>query len=114
MNEIVEVALFTKDVPEVARFYRALVGAAPVEEWSGGTTYQAGSVALLIHERSDAPGAGPANEDHFALAVADLDATCEKLRGRGIAFLVEPRDYPWGRSAYLRDPDGRVVELSQR
>jgi len=26
---------------------------------------------------------------------------------------VEPRDYQWGRSAYLRDPDGRLVELAQ-
>jgi len=38
---------------------------------------------------------------------------CEELRGRGFAFLVEPRDYPWGRPAYLRDPDGRLVELSE-
>ena len=27
--------------------------------------------------------------------------------------LVEPRAYPWGRSAYLRDPDGRLVELAE-
>ena len=114
MNEIVEVALFTTDVQAVARFYGALVGAEPVEEWSGGATYDAGSVTLLIHERADAPAAGPANEDHFALAVPDLDAACEELRGQGITFLAEPRDYQWGRSAYLRDPDGRVVELSQR
>ena len=114
MNEIVEVALFTKDVEAVTRFYGALVGAQPVEEWPGGATYQVGSVSLLVHERSDAPDAGPANEDHFALAVPDLDALCAELRGRGVAFLVEPREFPWGRSAYLRDPDGRIVELSQR
>ena len=114
MNEIVEVALFTKDVEGMTAFYGALVAAAPVEEWSGGATYGAGAVSLLIHERSDAPDAGPANEDHFALAVTDLDAACDELRKKGVAFLVEPREYAWGRSAYLRDPDGRVVELSQR
>ena len=114
MNEIVEVALFTNDVEALTRFYGALVSAEPSEEWSGGATYEAGSVALLIHERSSAPEAGPANEDHFALAVQDLDGMCEELRRRGVDFLVEPSDYPWGRSAYLRDPDGRIVELSQR
>jgi catechol 2,3-dioxygenase-like lactoylglutathione lyase family enzyme len=31
----------------------------------------------------------------------------------GLVLRVEPRDYPWGRSAYLRDPDGRLVELAQ-
>ncbi len=31
----------------------------------------------------------------------------------GVETTIAPRDYPWGRSAYLRDPDGRLVELSQ-
>jgi catechol 2,3-dioxygenase-like lactoylglutathione lyase family enzyme len=38
---------------------------------------------------------------------------CDAVRAEGVEFLVEPRDYPWGRSAYLRDPDGRLVELAQ-
>jgi catechol 2,3-dioxygenase-like lactoylglutathione lyase family enzyme len=56
---------------------------------------------------------GPANEDHFAVGVSDVDGACDELRAHGLALLVSPRDYPWGRSAYLRDPDGRMVELSQ-
>ncbi|MEX2613559.1 MAG: VOC family protein, partial [Gaiellaceae bacterium] len=51
---------------------------------------------------------------HFAVGVTGLDAACEELRERGVGFLVEPRDYPSGRSAYLRDPDGRLVELRAR
>ena len=66
----------------------------------------------IVTERL-APGDGPPNEDHFAFSVSDVDGSCHELRARGFAFLVEPRDYPWGRSAYLRDPDGRLVELSQ-
>ena len=64
------------------------------------------SVKLLVHERADAPEDGPPNEDHFAVGVDDLDATCASSAPRASRFLVEPRDYPWGRSAYLRDPDG--------
>jgi catechol 2,3-dioxygenase-like lactoylglutathione lyase family enzyme len=56
---------------------------------------------------------GPPNEDHFALSVDELDDTCSALAATGHTLLVEPRDYPWGRSAYLRDPDGRLVELAQ-
>ena len=56
---------------------------------------------------------GPPNEDHFAISVDALDEACATLLARGSALLVEPRDYPWGRSAYLRDPDGRLVELAQ-
>jgi catechol 2,3-dioxygenase-like lactoylglutathione lyase family enzyme len=56
---------------------------------------------------------GPPNEDHFALSFDDLESACEALRAGGCEFLLEPRDYSWDRSAYLRDPDGRLVELAQ-
>jgi len=45
--------------------------------------------------------------------VSDLEGACDVLRERSVDLLVEPRDYPWGRSAYLRDPDGRLLELTQ-
>ena len=48
---------------------------------------------------------GPTNEDHFAMSVEGLDAVCASLTANGYAFLVEPRDFPWGRSAYLGDPE---------
>jgi catechol 2,3-dioxygenase-like lactoylglutathione lyase family enzyme len=108
-----EIALFTDDVESAKAFYGRLLDAEPVAEWAGGGIYAAGDGKLLVHERAAANDDGPPNEDHFAFAVADLDGFCDTLRSAGVAFLVEPRDYPWGRSAYLRDPDGRLVELAQ-
>jgi catechol 2,3-dioxygenase-like lactoylglutathione lyase family enzyme len=113
MRSLGEIALFTDDVDGVAVFYRELVGAAPVAEWPGGALFAIGSGKLLVHERSGGVPDGPPNEDHFALSVDDLEAACATLARAGLTFLVEPRDYAWGRSAYLRDPDGRLVELSQ-
>jgi catechol 2,3-dioxygenase-like lactoylglutathione lyase family enzyme len=111
---VAEVALFTDDVDAAKRFYAELLGAAPIAEWPGGAIFSAGGAKILVHERSAALADGPPNEDHFALAVDDLNAACAELLARGLAFVLEPRDYPWGRSAYLRDPDGRLVELAQR
>jgi catechol 2,3-dioxygenase-like lactoylglutathione lyase family enzyme len=113
VSGFVELALFTDGVEQTRGFYERLLGALPEAEWPGGALYAAGGVRLLVHERTDEPEDGPPNEDHVAVGVADLDATYDELRARGVAFLVEPRDYSWGRSAYLRDPDGRLVELSQ-
>jgi catechol 2,3-dioxygenase-like lactoylglutathione lyase family enzyme len=113
MSRVGEIALFTDDVASVSAFYRELLGAAPVSGWPGGALFAAGDASLLVHERAAAIEDGPPNEDHWALVVDDLDGTCDALRGHGVVFLVEPRDYPWGRSAYLRDPDGRLVELAQ-
>ena len=46
----------------------------------------------------------PPNVDHVAFRVSDLESDAARLG-------AEADDYPWGRSAYLRDPDGRLVEL---
>jgi catechol 2,3-dioxygenase-like lactoylglutathione lyase family enzyme len=108
-----EVALFTDDVPSVRGFYQTLLDAEPEAHWPGGAVFGAGSVKLLVHERGESPAGGPPNEDHIALGVTELDHVCEKLRRGGLTLLVEPRDFPWGRSAYLRDPDGRLVELAE-
>lgn len=113
MRDLVEVALFTDDVEAAKRFYGSLLGSEPEAEWSGGAIFAAGTAKLLVHERVGAVHEGPPNEDHFALGAPDLDGACDELRAQGFVFLVEPRDYPWGRSAYLRDPDGRLVELSR-
>ena len=75
--------------------------------------FTAGGAKILVHERPAVTDDGPPDEDHFALAVDDLDVRCDALRAAGLALLVEPPEYPWGRSAYLRDPDGRLVELAQ-
>jgi len=113
MSEFVEIALFTDDVEATRRFYERFLGTAPDAEWPGGAIYTVGTIKLLVHERAGAMADGPPNEDHVALGVAALDAACDELRAEGVGFLVEPRDYPWGRSAYLRDPDGRLLELAQ-
>ncbi|HKX48069.1 MAG TPA: VOC family protein [Gaiellaceae bacterium] len=112
MTALAEIAVFTDDVATASAFYRGVLG-DPVSQWPGGTLFAVGGGALLVHEQAAARSDGPPNEDHFAMSVEDLDAVCASLAANGYTFLVEPRDYPWGRSAYLRDPDGRLVELAQ-
>ena len=112
MTAIGEIALFTSDVEGTAAFYRDLIGAPPIAEWPGGALFALGSGKLLVHERAATTDDGPPNEDHFAISVDAFDEACATLVAHG-ALLLEPRDYEWGRSAYLRDPDGRLVELSQ-
>lgn len=112
-RDVVEVALFTDDVESVKAFYAELLGAAPVADWPGGAIFSAGGAKVLVHERGAALEGGPPNEDHVALGVPDLEGACRELARIGFTFLLDAADYPWGRSAYLRDPDGRLVELAQ-
>lgn len=49
---------------------------------------------------------------HFAIHVADLDATVDELRARGIE-VGDPKPVGTGRQAFLRDPSGNQVELHE-
>lgn len=49
---------------------------------------------------------------HFAIHVADLDATVAELRGTGVE-VSDPKPVGPNRQAFLRDPSGNLVELAE-
>ena len=102
---LAEIALFTEQPDEVIEFYERVLEAVPVSRWPGGAIFDLGGAKLLIHVTGEAAEGQPPNVDHFAVGVRDVDAAARRLG-------AEARDYNWGRSAYLRDPDGRLVELT--
>ena len=101
---VTEIALFTDHVDRLVGFYRSVLGREPTASWPGGATFDLDGITLLIHVRGERQEGMPPNEDHFALRVGDVDAEAARLG-------TEATDYDWGRSAYLTDPDGRLVEL---
>jgi catechol 2,3-dioxygenase-like lactoylglutathione lyase family enzyme len=57
---------------------------------------------------SDAPGF------ELGFKVDDCDAAYDELVATGAAPAAPPTDRAWGqRTAYVRDPDGHLVELAQ-
>ena len=109
--KLVEVARFVDRVEDEAAFYRVLLGREPASAWPGGAVFMDQGVKIFLHERYEPSDGELPPEDHLAFAVEDVDATCDALQAQGLTIEVAPRDYYWGRSAYLRSPDGQLIEL---
>jgi lactoylglutathione lyase len=116
-------------VSDLARsigWYRDVLGAELVGEYAGTSAVLRfiGSWLLLVTggpPTDDKPGVAmvaPTNDAAVAgeliVAVPDCRAAVEELRGRGATFLAEPVEYASEIRAFLRDPDGHLIEITQR
>jgi lactoylglutathione lyase len=118
------VRLLVDDFPACFRFYRDVLSFEPTfgDEDGGYADFDAGadvSLALFVRRyQTDQVGApADASGDKVALIfqVDAVDTAIEDLRGRGAPVSGEPADRAdWGvRVAYVRDPDGNLIELNQ-
>ena len=103
-----------KDPKSLAAWYRDVLG-LPMEAWGG---------AMLRYDAPNHPGvlawsAFPATTGYFApsasdfmvnYAVDNMDAIVAKLKAKGVEILQQ-KDDPTGRFAWVLDPEGNKVEL---
>ena len=113
MDTLSEVAYFTANVEAMAQFYKMLLDVEPVASSPTMAIFLIGNTKLFIHaiytpNQNELPP-----ENHIAFTVDDVDHSCAKLVQQGLILEVSPQNYYWGRSAYLRDPDGHLIELNQ-
>jgi len=111
--ELSELAFFTDDVAKMTEYYQRFLGKVPDYTGPNITIFTLGRVTLLIHARYSLAKGDLPPDNHFAFKVEDVDSACRLLVERGLTLEHPPRDYDWGRSAYLRDPDGQLIELAQ-
>jgi lactoylglutathione lyase len=120
---IAAITLFVEDLKRAKEFYQD-VFRLPVEFEDGNSAvFKFGETLINLLRTSEAPGliapapvAAPAAgvRFQFTLGVQDVDATCERLRQRGVELLNGPMDRPWGiRTASFRDPAGHIWEIAQ-
>ena len=115
--------LVVADQDRSREFYRSVFGATVVLErdpvilkiansWlilnvGGGPTDDKPTVTL-------APPADPDRTSAFLnIRVADIAAVYAEWSAKGAEFLTEPKDHAHEIRAYIRDPDGHLIEVGQ-
>jgi catechol 2,3-dioxygenase-like lactoylglutathione lyase family enzyme len=117
------VALRVSDIARSTDWYRRTLGYDVVRDGHSPTPDRTrntfGLVGGLLLEllQADGPGEAP-GQSHYgivglSLTVADLAAAVAALKaaGEGVTSMIEAG--PW-KVAFLRDPDGSVIELVQQ
>ena len=113
---------------ECVRFYRDILGLtlrwgdenskyASFEEGLGGdpllALFQRQEMSAAIGTSTLPLDAQSQDKVMLIFGVDDVDAEVERIRALGWQIEQDPRSFPdWGyRGAYLRDPDGTLIEL---
>jgi catechol 2,3-dioxygenase-like lactoylglutathione lyase family enzyme len=124
---LLETSLYARDLQRTAAFYRdlfrlktlvespRLVAFEIAEQRSVLLVFQAGATEEdIVEARGAIPGHDGRGRLHLALSIGanDLDAWRERLAERGVDIVGEYRWPRGGKSLYLRDPDGALVELA--
>lgn len=118
------VILIVEDLERAVRFYTEVLGlrlghrAGEYAQLTTGATrlglYSRAAMAKTLGLPLEAPAwHAPAFELGFK--VDDVDASFTELVKRGATPVTPPVTRPWGqRTAYVRDPDGTLIELAQQ
>jgi catechol 2,3-dioxygenase-like lactoylglutathione lyase family enzyme len=114
--------LITANVGRLRDFYARVLGAPPDDDRPEYAEFRTagGALSMYRHDQLEryAPGAtAPARNQSVMIEfeVADVDAEVARLRDARIDWVMPPTTQPWGnRAAYLRDPDGNLVNLYTR
>lgn len=110
-----------QDPEETANFYKEMFG---VREFAradlrGAPTIRLDLNGITINLSGRAPGETELYTKfglaHFGIQVDDLDQIFQKMRARGVEFIMEPMETgPGLKIAFFRGPSGEIVELLER
>jgi catechol 2,3-dioxygenase-like lactoylglutathione lyase family enzyme len=115
--------LVVADQDRSREFYRSLLGGQVLLE-RDPAIIKAGNTWLTLvgggGPTDDKPGVSlrtppdPAQTSGFLnVRVADIARTYQEWSAKGAVFLTEPKDHGREIRAYVRDPDGHLIEVGQ-
>lgn len=105
------ITLFVDNLEKSVEFYARLLGSQPIEKSENTALFVSDGFKTFLHRQMEQEPGMPANEDHLEYLVSDLEQTISNLLQIGMEIENHPKEYYWGRSAFLRDLDGRLIEL---
>ena len=117
--------LFVKDMANMIKFYRDVLGFEIKEELNTSNVYlKKDGTLFLLYGRGDFEKMTNKNYEyikglngHFELALyvdtfEEVDIEYDKAISKGATSVLAPTTEPWGqRTCYIADPEGNLIEI---
>jgi lactoylglutathione lyase len=112
------------DVEATAAWFERVLGAEVIRSTQQGkprVDLKLGGANIFIAPGGKGTGTNPNPSnpylglDHFGLRVTDIDEVVAQIKAKGVSLVVEPHNVrPDLRIAFLKSPEGVMIELLQR
>ncbi|MBC7264596.1 MAG: VOC family protein [Chloroflexi bacterium] len=107
-----DITFTVSDLERGVNFYENILGLAKKYQFATYAGFDCGGVEIGLQPGT--PIRTPESTPCVNFLVRDVDEAYQVLRERGVQFLQEPHDTPWGgRIALFVDPDGHPLQLVQ-
>jgi catechol 2,3-dioxygenase-like lactoylglutathione lyase family enzyme len=108
------ITFYVSDLKRSAGFYEKTLGLEKKYTYSSYVGFQCGNLEIGLIPKSKTEERAELTSPSVEFLVDDVDKTCKELKDKGVNFIKEPHDEPWGgRQASFTDPDGNVLEIVQ-
>ncbi len=113
IRNVWSITLPVSDLKKAVAFYEKTLGLNKKYEYPSYAGFQCGGVEIGLRPSRKEKGYGE-NACSVEFFVDDVDASYRALKKKGVNFVEEPHDEPWGgREASFLDPDGNWLEIVQ-
>jgi len=107
------VTFYVSDLNKAVEFYEKTLGLEKKYQYSNYVGFECGSMEIGLIPKSGKQKMNPTSPS-IEFLVDNVDKTYNELKGKGVKFIEELHDEPWGgRQAAFVDPDGHILEITQ-
>ena len=100
IQKIAHITIGVSDLKKSVSFFQDVLGLEKMGEWPAYAVFDIAELSL---------GLEPESKTEICFLVDDVDNTYQDLKDKGVNFVTEPKDQPWGvRDATFVDPYGNT------
>ena len=108
------VTFYVSDLDRASRFYEETLGLEKKYGYSSYVGFECGGVEIGLIPKLEEGQRVSQPSASVEFLVDDVERFCTELKGKGVRFVEELHEEPWGgRQASFTDPDGNALQIAQ-